>query len=96
MLFTYTVGIISGPSFFASLKRGWGPMVLVVVTFVVIAFIAVAVGRLLGLTSAVIAGSFAGALNNTPALAAARAPARATRPARRSATRSRTCTASSA
>ena len=75
VLFTYTVGIISGPSFFASLRRGWSPMVLVVVTFVVIAFVAVAVGRLLGLTAPVIAGSFAGALNNTPALAAASARA---------------------
>ena len=71
VLFTYTVGIVSGPSFFSSLRTGWRTMLAVVATFVVVAVVGVVVGRLLGLTSPVIAGSFAGALNNTPALAAA-------------------------
>jgi putative transport protein len=71
VLFTYTVGIVSGPNFFASLRRGWGPMLLVVAAVSVAAGAAVLVGRLLGLTGPVIAGSMAGALNNTPSLAAA-------------------------
>ncbi len=71
VLFTYTIGIVSGPSFFASLRRGWPVMLSVVATFVVVAGLAVLVGRSLGLSSSVVAGTFAGGLTNTPALAAA-------------------------
>lgn len=71
VLFTYTVGVVSGSSFFASLRTGWRPMLAVVVIFLGVAAVGVLVGRLLGLSSPVIAGSFAGALTNTPALAAA-------------------------
>ena len=71
VLFTYTIGIVSGPSFFASLRRGWPVMLSVVVTFVLVAVLAVLVGKALGLTSSVVAGTFAGGLTNTPALAAA-------------------------
>jgi putative transport protein len=71
VLFTYTVGLLSGPNFFASLQRGWIAMVGVMGAFVAAAVAAVGVGKLLGLPMPVIAGSFAGALNNTPALAAA-------------------------
>ena len=71
VLFTYTIGIVSGPSFFASLRRGWPVMLSVVAAFVVVAVVAVLVGRALGLTSSVVAGTFAGGLTNTPALAAA-------------------------
>ena len=71
VLFTYTVGIVAGPSFFASLRRGWPVMLSVVATFAVVAVIAVVVGPALGLTPSVVAGTFAGGLTNTPALAAA-------------------------
>jgi putative transport protein len=71
ILFTYTVGIISGPSFFASLRRGWQVMVSMVAVFAVVALLAVGVGRWLGLQMPVVAGAFAGGLTNTPALAAA-------------------------
>ncbi len=71
VLFTYTVGLTSGPNFFASLHRGWLGMVAVVGVFIAVGFVGVFGGRLLGLTSPVIAGTFAGALTNTPALAAA-------------------------
>lgn len=71
VLFTYTVGLVSGPNFFASLRRGWTAMVAVVAIFVVVAVVAVVGGRLLGLSNPMIAGTFAGALTNTPALAAA-------------------------
>jgi putative transport protein len=71
VLFTYTIGIVSGPSFFASLRRGWPVMLSVVASFAVVAVLAVVVGQALGLTSSVVAGTFAGGLTNTPALAAA-------------------------
>lgn len=72
VLFTFSVGNMSGPAFFASLRHGYGPILATVGVLVVGALIAVVGGRLLGLSEAVVAGSFAGALTNTPALAAAR------------------------
>lgn len=71
VLFTYTVGIISGPSFFSSLRRGWPVMLSVTLVVVVAAVVALLLGSLLGLEQGVVAGTFAGALTNTPALAAA-------------------------
>lgn len=71
VMFAYTVGVISGPTFFGSLRTGWKLMAAVTVVLAAVAVVAVVIGRLLGLTSPVIAGSFAGALTNTPALAAA-------------------------
>lgn len=71
VLFTYTVGVIGGPTFFGSLRTGWRLMAGVVATLAVVAGVAVAVGRALGLDAATVAGAFAGALTNTPALAAA-------------------------
>ncbi len=71
VLFTYTVGITSGPSFFSSLRRGWPIMLSVTVVVVVVAVVAAGFGSMLGLESTVVAGTFAGALTNTPALAAA-------------------------
>ncbi len=71
ILFTYTVGIISGPNFFGSLRRGW-PVILTTLGCVAVAAVVAALaGRALGLPNPVIAGTFAGALTNTPALAAA-------------------------
>jgi putative transport protein len=72
VLFTFSVGIMSGPAFFSSLRRGVGPILATVAILVAGALVAVVAGRLLGLDSAIVAGSFAGALTNTPALAAAR------------------------
>ena len=75
VLFTYTVGVVAGPQFFASLRRGWLPMVLTAVVLVVVG-VAVAIGgRWLDLPSPVVAGAYAGSLTNTPALAAASARA---------------------
>jgi putative transport protein len=71
-LFTFTVGVVSGPNFFASLRRGLGPILTTVCALTLGALVAVIVGRLLGLDPATIAGAFAGAVTNTPALAAAR------------------------
>lgn len=71
VLFTYTVGIISGPSFFATLRRGWSAVLTVTAVFAACAGVVAALGRMLGLSAPTIAGTFAGALTNTPALAAA-------------------------
>ena len=64
VLFTYTIGVISGPTFFASLRSGWRTMLAVVGVFVVTGVVAVGVGGALGLRLPVIAGTFAGALTN--------------------------------
>lgn len=71
VLFTYTVGVMSGPSFFAALRTGARVMASVILILVVTSIVAAAGGRMLGLDAATVAGTFAGALTNTPALAAA-------------------------
>ena len=75
VLFTYTVGVVSGPHFFSSLRRGWSTMVAVLVVLVAVGGLAAALGAALGLSGPVTAGAYAGALTNTPALAAASARA---------------------
>lgn len=71
VLFTYTIGVVAGPQFFSSLRHGWRTMLSLVVVLVALAATAVLGGRLLGLSGSLTAGVFAGALTNTPALAAA-------------------------
>jgi putative transport protein len=71
ILFTYTVGIVSGPNFFGSLRRGWPVMLTTFGCLVLAAVAAGGLGAVLGLSAPVVAGTFAGALTNTPALAAA-------------------------
>src|SRR5690554_3333664 len=71
-LFTFTVGIVSGASFFASLRKSLGLVGAMVGVLGLGALVAVVVGRLLSLDAATVAGAFAGAVTNTPALAAAR------------------------
>ncbi|HET7541247.1 MAG TPA: TrkA C-terminal domain-containing protein [Polyangiaceae bacterium] len=71
VLFVYTLGLASGPSFFASLRlRGLRDNLLASGTLAVSAFGAIALARAFGLAGAEAAGVFAGALTNTPALAA--------------------------
>jgi putative transport protein len=70
-IFAYTVGVISGPTFFGSLRTAWKLMAGVAVVMALVATLADLIGRGLGLDHSVVAGSFAGALTNTPALAAA-------------------------
>lgn len=71
-LFTFTVGIVSGAEFFASLRRSLGVIAAMICVVAAGAGVAVGLGSVLGLSSATVAGTFAGALTNTPALAAAR------------------------
>ena len=68
VLFAFSIGITSGPNFFHTLRTSVGELVGYVVVLVVTAAAGLGVGRLLGLDIATIAGTFAGAVTNTPAL----------------------------
>jgi putative transport protein len=70
VLFVYTVGLSSGPGFFASLgRRGLRDALFVAGVLLAGAGLAVALSRAAGLGSAFTAGLFAGASTSTPALA---------------------------
>jgi len=70
VLFVYGIGLASGPGFFASFRRrGLRDNGLALGVVVVAAVSCAAGGMLLGLRGASVAGLFAGALTNTPALA---------------------------
>lgn len=71
VLFTYTIGIISGPGFFSAIRSGWPAVATLTAAFTAVAAVAAGLGHALGLPRPTIAGTFAGALTNTPALAAA-------------------------
>lgn len=72
VLFVYTIGLASGPGFFASLRRrGLRDNALVLGVLFGSWLVALGLARLLGFGGPVAAGLFAGALNNAPALAAA-------------------------
>lgn len=70
-LFAYTVGLAGGPSFFSGLRRNARIMVAAVAVFVGVAIVAALLGQVLGLPAADVAGVYAGAVTNTPGLAAA-------------------------
>ncbi len=70
-LFTFTVGLASGPSLVSSLRANIALIAGIGIVLVVAAGLAASVGALLGLGRAVTAGMYAGSLTNTPALAAA-------------------------
>lgn len=68
--FMYTIGLTSGPGFFASLRgKGVRDNLFVLATLAMAASLTLAAGKLLGLKDTVTAGLFAGSLTNTPALA---------------------------
>jgi putative transport protein len=70
VLFVYTVGISSGPSFFESLRgQGLRDNALVAFFLLFSGALVWTVARVLGLSSPLAAGMFAGSLTNTPALA---------------------------
>ena len=72
VLFTYTVGIASGPSFFGALRRGGVATIGVTFALVgVLAAMTTAIAALFDISAADRAGVFAGATTNTPALQAA-------------------------
>ena len=68
--FMYTIGLSSGPGFFASLRRkGLRDDLFVFILLVLAAILALLLGQLLGLKPAVTAGLYAGSLTNTPVIA---------------------------
>lgn len=71
VLFVYTVGLASGPGFVASMTRqGLRNNLAAVAVLVIAALIAAGAHTALGLQAPITAGLYAGALTNTPALAA--------------------------
>ncbi len=70
-LFAYVVGVGAGPSFFAALRTGGRALAVVVVALLVGAVVTVVSARAFGLDGPLLSGIYAGALTNTPALAAA-------------------------
>lgn len=71
VLFVYTLGLSSGPGFFASFKRdGLRHNLMVLGVLTVAALVTAGLSLLLALKSTIAAGIFAGSLTNTPALAA--------------------------
>ena len=71
-LFTFTVGVVSGAEFFASLRKSLRLIASMMGVLCAGALVAVGLGAVLDLSPATVAGTFAGAVTNTPALAAAR------------------------
>ena len=70
-LFTFAIGVQSGPNFFHVIRNAAGPLVIMLTVLVAAAGAALGVGHALGMDPTLIAGTFAGAVTNTPALAAA-------------------------
>lgn len=72
VLFTFAIGNNSGPSFFENIKKAVGPMITLVLMYVLVAGVGYVVGRFVfDMDISLISGAFSGAVTNTPALAAA-------------------------
>ena len=70
VFFVYTIGLSSGPGFFASFRgTGLRDNMLVVAMIALVALLLVIAHSALGLSAPTTAGLFAGSLTNTPALA---------------------------
>lgn len=70
-LFAYVIGVGAGPSFFAALRTGGRALGVVVGALLVGGAVTVGAANALGLEGPILSGIYAGALTNTPALAAA-------------------------
>ncbi len=72
VIFAFAIGNNAGGTFFKSLKQATGPIITMVLLFILAAVSAYLVGTyVFDMDIALIAGTFAGAVTNTPALAAA-------------------------
>lgn len=69
-LFAYIVGIGAGPSFFRALKTGGRVVFTIILALVGAALVLVGFAKIIGVDGPVLSGVYAGALTNTPALAA--------------------------
>jgi len=73
ILFVYTIGIQSGPGFFASFrKQGWRDTLVAVAVLIVGALLTIGSASVFNIPHSRVAGIYTGALTNTPALAAVR------------------------
>ena len=70
-LFAFAIGMNSGASFFHNLKSAVGPILTMVALYGIAAASGEIIGRMWGMDPALIAGTFAGSVTNTPALSAA-------------------------
>lgn len=70
VIFAFSTGIIAGPSFFNAIKTAYPMMIAVALILIAAAAAGFAFGSFMGIDPVTIAGTFAGAMNNTPALAA--------------------------
>ncbi len=70
-MFAYVIGVGAGPSFFAALRTGGRALAVVVGALVLAGAVVVGAAHALGLSGPILSGVYAGALTNTPALAAA-------------------------
>ena len=70
-VFAYVVGVGAGPSFFAALRTGGRALAVVVGALLVGGVVTVLAAHAAGLDGPILSGIYAGALTNTPALAAA-------------------------
>lgn len=70
VFFVYSIGLSSGPAFFASFrKNGWRDIGFVMTMLTVSALVAIAIYYLFDFSSAITTGIYAGSTTNTPALA---------------------------
>ena len=67
VLFAFCIGVISGPGFFNAMRSSWALMLVVTGILIVGAAVAYGLGVWLGVSPVTIAGTFAGAVTNTPA-----------------------------
>ncbi len=71
-VFAFAIGVNSGAAFFHNLKTALGPIVGMILTFIAAGGVTWAVGKyVFKMDSALIGGTFAGSITNTPALSAA-------------------------
>ena len=65
-LFVFAIGMNSGASFFHNIKSAVGPILTMVALYGVAAAAGEVIGRMWGMDPALIAGTFAGSVTNTP------------------------------
>jgi putative transport protein len=70
-LFAYVIGVGAGPSFFAAMRTGGRTLGVVIGALLIGALVTVLAAHAMGLDGPILSGIYAGALTNTPALAAA-------------------------
>lgn len=70
-IFAFVIGVGSGPSFFNALRTGGKALLAIVLTLSFAGAATILIGSALGIDGPLLSGIYAGAMTNTPALAAA-------------------------